>query len=164
MRRLPIDFVGLAAVTTMTGCAREFEPAQPWFIPGGNDDDGGEVSSAGDDDDGGNASSGAVSAGDDEDADADDGASSPPADDDGDASADGGGDSSESGAGETGAPMDSPYEGGWDVGACQDDIGPATNQVGGVLEDLVFTDQFGEQVRLYDFCHKAILIAEGAFW
>jgi cytochrome oxidase Cu insertion factor (SCO1/SenC/PrrC family) len=84
--------------------------------------------------------------------------------DDGGVSADDGGESSESSAAETGAPMDSPYEGGWDIGGCQSDIGPANNQVGGILEDFTFTDQFGDQVRLYDFCHKAVLIAEGAFW
>lgn len=161
MKRLPIDFFGLAAVTCMTGCAREFEPSQAWYIPAGNggDDSGDDEAS-----DGGNAVSDGASAGADDDADAEDDGSVPPEDDDGAASLDDGGESSESGAGETGAPMDSPYEGGWDIGACQNDIGAANNQVGGILEDFTFTDQFGEQVRLYDFCHKAILIAEGAFW
>lgn len=163
MKRLPIDFVGLAAVTCMTGCAREFEPAQPWYIPAGNgDDDSGDGEVSG----GGNAASDGAPADDDDDggAEVDDGGSDPPSDDGASASADDGGEASSSGAAETGAPMDSPYEGGWDIGACQNDIGAANNQVGGILEDFTFTDQFGEQVRLYDFCHKAILIAEGAFW
>lgn len=71
-----------------------------------------------------------------------------------------GGDESPPGDG----PPDSPYTGGWDIGACQDEIVPTGTDVGQVVPDFMLFDQFGDQVRLYDFCHKAVFIPAGAFW
>jgi hypothetical protein len=59
-----------------------------------------------------------------------------------------------------GVPGPSPYAGGWDIGACQDDIVAG----GDIAPDFTLADQNGDMVRLYDFCHKAVLLIEGAFW
>lgn len=58
------------------------------------------------------------------------------------------------------------YEGGgWRKGtACRDDLSATGNAVGDVTEDITLMDQFGEDVRLYDFCDRAVLIVSGAFW
>ena len=58
------------------------------------------------------------------------------------------------------------YEGGgWkkDV-ECRDDIESTGNNVGDITADIELMDQFGETVRLYDFCGRAILLVSGAFW
>lgn len=61
-------------------------------------------------------------------------------------------------------PMESPYIGGWDVGDCQSDIVATGSGVGDVIPDFSLLDQNGDMVRLYDFCHKAVWLIEGAFW
>ena len=61
-------------------------------------------------------------------------------------------------------PPESPYTGGWDIGTCQSDITPSGTGVGQVVPDFSLTDQFGDSVRLHDFCHKAVLLTEGSFW
>lgn len=61
-------------------------------------------------------------------------------------------------------PPGSPYAGGWDIGDCQDDIVATGTAIGEVVPDFTLYDQFGDQVRLYDFCHKAVYIVAGAFW
>lgn len=71
-------------------------------------------------------------------------------------------------SGDDGDPVDeppgSPYAGGWDIGTCQDQISPTGTGVGQVVPDFLLYDQFGDQVRLYDFCHEAVYIVAGAFW
>lgn len=65
----------------------------------------------------------------------------------------------------------SPYMGGWDIGCCQDEV-PAQNgwspgavYAGTIMPDWTFdTDQFGEAVRLYDFCHEAVYFEYVALW
>ena len=59
-----------------------------------------------------------------------------------------------------GAPQPSPYAGGWDIGNCQDDIAAG----GDVVADFELLDANGDTVRLYDFCHKAVFLTDGAFW
>lgn len=66
--------------------------------------------------------------------------------------------------GDDGGTPESPYQGGWDIGDCQDDIVASGTQIGQVVPDFQLTDQFGDTVRLYDFCHKAVFITDGAFW
>ena len=61
----------------------------------------------------------------------------------------------ESSGGGDSAGGDSPYAGGWDVGACDDVSGPG--------DTLVGTDQNGDSVYLKDFCHKAVLLVLGNF-
>jgi thiol-disulfide isomerase/thioredoxin len=160
MTRTSISTLALCTLALTVGCAKEFEPAQPWYLPAGADDD------ADDDDEAEPESEGAEPDADDDGAPpadpADDGGDETPADtgapaDDGQADAD---------SGEVGdaPPTTSPYQGGWDIGDCQGEIGSATNDPGGALGDITFTDAFGDEVRLYDFCHKAIWLVEGAFW
>ncbi len=59
---------------------------------------------------------------------------------------------------------DYPYAGGWDIGACRDDLVSTGNAVGDIVEDFELLDQNGETVRLHDFCDRAILIDSGAMW
>ena len=63
----------------------------------------------------------------------------------------------------------SPYMGGWDIGCCQDEVVPGPWAPGGVgpgtvIPDWTFTDQFGDAVRIYDFCHEAIYFDYVAMW
>lgn len=64
----------------------------------------------------------------------------------------------------------SPYTGGWDVGCCQAEVAPqngwSPGQVGvnTIMPDWTMTDQFGDSVRLYDFCHDAIYFEYSAVW
>jgi hypothetical protein len=90
-------------------------------------------------------------------------------------SGDGDGDGDPEGDGDpTGDPsvcdVPSPYMGGWDIGCCQDDVEPQNGwspggvHVGTIMPDWTLTDQFGEAVRLYDFCHDAIWFEYVALW
>jgi hypothetical protein len=130
-------------------------PAQPWIIPQPHgDDEGGDGASDGNDDGGGGLDSAAPES-------SGDGPSSHTevtANDNGGDSLDGANGDSSSEAGD--GPPESPYMGDWDIGDCQDDIVAASD----VLSDISLSDQFGESVRLYDFCHKAILLTDGSFW
>ena len=59
--------------------------------------------------------------------------------------------------------------GGWDIGCCQDMITPTAWSPGAVYPghvppDWTFTDQFGDSVRFYDFCHDAIYFEYSAVW
>lgn len=59
---------------------------------------------------------------------------------------------------------DHPYLGGWPIDACRDDLQPTGNRVGDVAEDFELTDQFGETVRLHDFCGQEVLMVSSAMW
>jgi hypothetical protein len=59
---------------------------------------------------------------------------------------------------------DHPYTGGWAIGACRDDIVATGTQVGDIAEDFVLVDQFGENLRLHDFCDRQVLLVSAAFW
>ena len=59
---------------------------------------------------------------------------------------------------------DYPYTGGYGKDACADDIQSAGNGVGQITSDATFIDQYGDHVRLYDFCARAVFIVSGAFW
>ena len=64
----------------------------------------------------------------------------------------------------------SPYMGGWDIGCCQNDVPPQNGwspggvHVGTIMPDWTLTDQFGEAVRMYDFCHDAVWFEYVALW
>jgi hypothetical protein len=58
----------------------------------------------------------------------------------------------------------SPYEGGWPVGACRDDIEPSGNAAGQVANDFALPDQFGDTVHLHDFCDRVVWLVFAAFW
>ena len=64
-------------------------------------------------------------------------------------------------------PMDAddhPYMGGWDVTRCNADPQPTGDAVGQITADFALPDQYGEDVELYDFCQKTILLVTGTFW
>ncbi len=61
---------------------------------------------------------------------------------------------------------DHPYTGGWEIDACRaqmDDEGTGT-AVGDVAPNFALTDQYGDTLRLHDFCGKAVEIVSAAFW
>jgi hypothetical protein len=59
---------------------------------------------------------------------------------------------------------DVPYEGGWvKDAACRHDVQPTGNGVGQVAEDFALQDQFGETLKLHDFCDHVILIEFSGF-
>jgi cytochrome oxidase Cu insertion factor (SCO1/SenC/PrrC family) len=58
----------------------------------------------------------------------------------------------------------SPYEGGWPVGACRDDLSATGNAVGQVANDFALPDQFGDTVHLHDFCDRVVWLVFAAFW
>ena len=60
--------------------------------------------------------------------------------------------------------LDHPYAGGWPIGACRHDIVSTGNEVGDIVEDFELLDQYGETVRLHDFCDRQVLLVSAAFW
>lgn len=75
--------------------------------------------------------------------------------------------------GEGGTSAEPSYAGGWEVGDCQDNIVPTVDlsgsslplsRPGDVLLDFRLVDQFGERVRLYDFCHAPLYLEWSALW
>ena len=59
---------------------------------------------------------------------------------------------------------DHPYTGGWPIdGVCRDSTSGTGNNVGDVAQDWDLPDQFGDNVRLHDFCAKTILLVSGTF-
>gem|GEM_PF-4483068 len=59
---------------------------------------------------------------------------------------------------------DSPYEGGWRIGDCSDSIEATGTRPGMVVPNVVYTDQFGEPLALYDFCDRAVYVEFVAAW
>jgi len=60
---------------------------------------------------------------------------------------------------------DHPYEGGWAIAACRDDIeSSGNNRPGDVAQQFELNDQFGDTVRLHDFCDREVVLIGAAFW
>jgi hypothetical protein len=59
---------------------------------------------------------------------------------------------------------DHPYLGGWDITRCDQVPQVTGDNVGQVTSDFALSDQYGEDVSLYDFCQKTILLITGTFW
>ena len=59
---------------------------------------------------------------------------------------------------------DHPYEGGWPIDSCRWDVESTGVGVGEIAPDFELEDQFGETVRLHDFCGKVVLLTIGAQW
>jgi len=60
---------------------------------------------------------------------------------------------------------DKPYEGGWPIGDCRNDVeADSSLSQGGIAPDFALMDSFGDTVRLHDFCHMAVLVVTGAEW
>lgn len=59
---------------------------------------------------------------------------------------------------------DRPYRGGWAMGACRNDIEGTGNYEGQTVRQWQRTDQFGDTVRMHDFCDRAVLLVGAADW
>lgn len=59
---------------------------------------------------------------------------------------------------------DYPYAGGWPIDGCRNDVQSTGNGVGQTAHDFTLTDQFGESVRLHDFCGQAVMLVASAMW
>ncbi len=53
---------------------------------------------------------------------------------------------------------DHPYQGGWEIGRCRDAIHATGDSVGDISEDFVVTDSYGDQIQLYAFCDRVVLV------
>jgi peroxiredoxin len=61
-------------------------------------------------------------------------------------------------------PADRPYLGGWQIGACRDDVVSTGNGMGQVADDFSLLDQYGDHVNLTDFCDDVVLLLSSAMW
>ncbi|MEN0061126.1 MAG: hypothetical protein AAGA48_03195 [Myxococcota bacterium] len=59
---------------------------------------------------------------------------------------------------------DRPYLGGWAIGDCRNDLTGTGSTVGSVAFDFELRDQFGDTLRLHDFCDRAVMLVAAAFW
>ena len=59
---------------------------------------------------------------------------------------------------------DHPYTGGWAMGSCRGDLTDTGWAVGEVAQNFALMDQFGDTVRLHDFCDRAVMLVAAAFW
>ncbi len=58
---------------------------------------------------------------------------------------------------------DHPYQGGWPIDGCRASVHPTGDGVGETPATFQLQDQFGEIVRLHDFCDHVVLLISGAF-
>jgi len=56
------------------------------------------------------------------------------------------------------------YLGGWVKADCADQIKGSGNKAGQIAHDFVQMDQFGDMLRLYDFCDRHVLLVGSAWW
>jgi len=61
-------------------------------------------------------------------------------------------------------PSDHPYTGGWAIGDCRNDITGTGTRKGDIAANFAKTDQYGDTLRLHDFCDRAVLLVGAAFW
>jgi len=62
------------------------------------------------------------------------------------------------------AADDHPYTGGWAIGACRDSVQSTGNAPGQIAEQFALMDQFGDTVRLHDFCDREVLLVSSTVW
>jgi len=58
---------------------------------------------------------------------------------------------------------DHPYTGGWPIDSCRNDLVPTGMSEGDVINDVGLLDQYGEEIRLHDFCNHTVLIEHAGF-
>lgn len=58
---------------------------------------------------------------------------------------------------------DKPYQLGWQIDACRDDIDGTGTAEGDIAERYAWGDQFGETVRLHDFCNQVVMVVGAGF-
>lgn len=59
---------------------------------------------------------------------------------------------------------DHPYEGGWPIGACRDDVKGEGFSERDISENFTMEDQFGEEVELHSFCENVVYMVFAAVW
>jgi len=59
---------------------------------------------------------------------------------------------------------DHPYEQGWPIDSCRNNISPTGSQIGQITDNFELLSQTGEMVRLHDFCDRAVFLITAAFW
>ncbi len=59
---------------------------------------------------------------------------------------------------------DHPYQAGWTIDACRNDVQHEGNQLGQVAQDFTLLSQYGEDVTLSDFCDDVVLLVGSASW
>ncbi|MEZ4321979.1 MAG: redoxin domain-containing protein [Myxococcota bacterium] len=59
---------------------------------------------------------------------------------------------------------DRPYIGGWRKGACRWDVQSTGNGIGQIAQDFQLVDQYGDTLRLHDFCDREVLLVSSADW
>lgn len=59
---------------------------------------------------------------------------------------------------------DHPYLGEYPIARCDPGATTTGHRIGQIAEDFALTDQFGETVKLSDFCGKVVLLEASAFW
>jgi len=57
---------------------------------------------------------------------------------------------------------DHPYQAGWPINECRHDLTGTGSTPGSVAYQFELVDQFGETVRLHDFCGQEVLLMFGA--
>lgn len=62
--------------------------------------------------------------------------------------------------------LDHPYTGGWKIDKECRNMAPDTTGAneGDIAANFTLVDQYGDNVRLYDFCNHAVLLISAAFW
>ncbi len=53
---------------------------------------------------------------------------------------------------------DHPYTGGWPIGACRDDLEAGSWDLGATVLNTNNEDQFGDYVKIHDFCETPFLL------
>ena len=61
-------------------------------------------------------------------------------------------------------PTDHPYEGGWPIDSCRYDVEETGGfNVGDIVKNYQFNDQFEEEISIHDFCNHVVLIEHSGF-
>ena len=84
-----------------------------------------------------------------------------PSDSDGDGYSDGVEDNSFT---DPGDPNDHPYYGGWPIDSCRFDIEPTGSWgEGEIVNNITLMDQYGENLKIHDFCNHVVLFEHAGF-
>jgi peroxiredoxin len=59
---------------------------------------------------------------------------------------------------------DHPYQGGWPIAACRGDVAVSGDQPGQNTRNFELIDQYGDTLRLHDFCDKVVILVGSATW
>lgn len=63
-------------------------------------------------------------------------------------------------------PSDHPYTGGWAIDSCRTQMPEEGTglAVGEIAPNFALTDQYGDTLKLHDFCGRAVELVSAAFW